>query len=162
MGNMKLVPVKPGEEELLCTLIKELAEFEGLAHEVVAKPADITRWLFEKKTVFADFVQVDGEVAGYALYFFNFSTFMGRGGLYLEDIYIRPAYRGCGYGREIFSQMAKIAVENKCARMEWVCLQNNEKAAGFYKKMGAQTQEQWVIHRLEQPQFEQLAQEGQK
>ena len=108
----------------------------------------LREWLFEKKTAEVIFALEEGKEVGFALFFHNFSTFVGKAGLYLEDIFVLPEYRGRGYGKGLFRQLAKIAVERKCGRMEWVCLDWNKPSIEFYRSMGALPVEGWTIYRM--------------
>lgn len=135
----------------LHALIVELAEYEKLVHLVEATPADLAAALFSQgATIEAVLVWVEGESqpVGFALYFHNFSTFLGRRGLYLEDLYVKPAYRGQGHGRALLVHLAKLAVERKCGRFEWSVLDWNTSAQGFYESLGAKLLPDWRITRV--------------
>ena len=129
--------------------IKELAEYEKLAHEVVATEATLHETLFGD-TPYAKVImaELNGTAVGYALYFHNFSTFTGRPGIYLEDLYVTPSARGSGVGRALLKQLAQIAVQQDCGRFEWSVLDWNEPAIKFYESVGAKAQNEWVIYRL--------------
>jgi len=133
---------------LILRLIRELAAYEQLESEVVATPDTLREWLFEKKSARVLLILEDGRESGYALFFHNFSTFLGRAGLYLEDLYIRPAFRGRGYGRATLAKLAQIACEEGCGRLEWACLDWNRPSIDFYLSLGAQPMEDWTIYRL--------------
>ena len=133
---------------LILQFIRELAEYEKMLDEVVATEEDLKEWIFEKKKAEVLFVLEDGKEIGFALFFHNFSTFLGRAGLYLEDLYIRPEYRGRGYGKATLRQLAKIAVERGCGRLEWWCLDWNRPSIDFYLSMGAQPMEDWTVYRI--------------
>lgn len=133
---------------LLLEFIRKLARYERMEDEVTATETVLEEWLFDKGTGEAFFALLEGKEIGFALYFHNFSTFLGRGGLYLEDLFILPEYRGRGYGRRIFQRLAAIAVERGCGRMEWSCLDWNEPSIGFYRAMGARAMDQWTVYRL--------------
>ena len=140
----------PADVPVLMTLIGELAEFERLAHEMVATEASLTDALFgARPAVEAVVVRVDGEVAGFALYFHNFSTFIGRRGLFLEDLYVRPAFRGQGVGRCLLTHVARLAAARGCGRMEWAVLNWNRRAIGFYQSIGARPVNDWTVYRLD-------------
>ena len=141
-------PITRDEIKVLMDMIYELAEYEHLEHEVVGTEEDFAYSLFEEKSAYAVLAKLDGAPIGYAVYFKNFSTFFGRSGIYLEDLYIRPAYRGCGYGKELFSYVGRIAKDNGCPRYEWSCLDWNEPSRQFYAGMGAVRMEDWTVHRL--------------
>ncbi|MEM1135395.1 MAG: GNAT family N-acetyltransferase [Bacteroidota bacterium] len=134
---------------LLLTFIKELAEYEKLPHEVVADEETLAKSLFgEKQYAKAIIGEYKGEPVGFALYFHNFSTFVGRPGLYLEDLYIRPAMRGKGFGKILLSYLAKVAKELNCGRMEWWVLDWNKSAIDFYKSIGAKPMDEWTVYRV--------------
>lgn len=133
---------------LILELIKELAKYEKLEHEVVATEEILEEWLFEKKRAEVIFPVLDGQVIGYALFFHNFSTFLGRAGIYLEDLYIRPEFRGNGYGKAAIRKLARIAVERGCGRLEWSCLDWNRPSIDFYLSLGAEPMKGWTVYRL--------------
>lgn len=133
---------------LILSFIKELAEYEQMLDEVVATEELLNEWLFEKKKAEVIFALVDGKEIGFALFFHNFSTFLGRSGIYLEDLYIKPEYRGKGYGKALFKQLAKIAVERKCGRLEWWCLDWNKPSINFYLSLGAEAMDDWTVYRI--------------
>ena len=135
---------------LILSLIRELAEFERLLHEVVADEARLREHLFGVCPVAEVLLgfDADGTPMGFALFFQNFSTFLARPGIYLEDLYVRPAFRGKGLGRILLQRIAQMAVERGCGRFEWAVLDWNESAISFYKKLGAQVMEDWRICRV--------------
>lgn len=141
---------------LILQLIREIAEYEKLAHEVVATEAILMESLFEKKSAEVVIAEDNGETIGYALFFHNFSTFLGRKGLYLEDLFVRPQYRGKGYGKELLLHLVKIAKERKCGRMEWSVLNWNTPAIEFYKSLGAKPMDEWTVYRLDEAGIDQL------
>lgn len=148
-GAPDISPAKPGDVATLLALVRELAEFERLSHEVVTDEKQLHAALFgARANVEAVIARADGEVVGFALWFHNFSTFVGRRGLYLEDLYVRPAHRGRGYGEALLRHLAGIAVERGCGRMEWAVLDWNERAIDFYRRLGAEPQDAWTIFRL--------------
>ena len=136
------------DTSLILQFIRELAEYEHLLHEVVAEESVLCSELFEKRGAEVIFALEDGKEVGFALFFHNFSTFLGRRGLYLEDLYVRPAYRGKGYGKALLQKLAAIAVERGCGRMEWWCLDWNQPSIGFYKSLGAEPMSDWTVYRL--------------
>jgi GNAT superfamily N-acetyltransferase len=145
----------PADVPTLLALIGELAEFERLAHELAATPASLEEALFGPRPVAEAVVaRVGGEVAGFAVFFRNFSTFAGREGLFLEDLYVRPAYRGQGIGRELLAHVAGIAAARGCCRMEWSVLNWNRRAVGFYEALGAKPVNDWTIYRLDRAALE--------
>jgi GNAT superfamily N-acetyltransferase len=130
-------------------LIGDLATYERAAHEVQITAADLHTALFaEQPAVFALVADVDGAVVGVAVWFLTFSTWLGRHGIYLEDLYVRPEHRGAGHGRALLAALAAIAVERGYGRVEWAVLDWNEPARGFYRALGATTQDEWTVHRL--------------
>ena len=142
---------------LILQFIKELAEYEKLADQVVADKATLEEWLFDKKKAEVIFAMVAGQEIGYALFFHNFSTFLGRAGLYLEDLFIRPQYRGIGYGKALLKKIASVAVERKCGRLEWWCLDWNKPSIDFYLSLGAQPMSEWTSYRVTGDTLKQLA-----
>lgn len=141
----------------LLYFIRELAEYEKMSDEVVANEQLLKEWMFEKKTSEAIFAVVDGEEVGFALFFHNFSTFLGRAGLYLEDLYVKPEHRGKGYGKGLFQQLARIATERGCGRMEWCCLNWNQPSIDFYHTLGARPMSDWTTYRLTADTLQKLA-----
>ena len=145
---------------LLLTLIKELAVYEKMLDQVSATEASLKRSLFGKrKHAEAIIPEFEGKPVGYAIFFHNFSTFEGKPGLYLEDIYVKPEFRGKGIGKALLSYLAKIALERDCARFEWVVLDWNEPSIQFYKSLGAKPQDEWIIYRMEDDAMQELAEE---
>lgn len=147
----RLRPATADDVPLILTLIRELAEFERLLHEVTATEAGMHAQLFgprpNAEVILAE-ETATGAPAGLALFFHNFSTFLAKPGIYLEDLYVRPAFRGHGLGRALLERLAQIAVERDCGRFEWAVLDWNEGAIGFYKKLGARVLDDWRICRV--------------
>ena len=141
-------PAVPGDEGFILKLIIELAEYEKLAHEVVATEEILHEWLFEKEKARVLIAEEDGVGVGYALYFYNFSTFLGRAGIYLEDLYVRPAYRKRGYGKALLQRLAQIAQAEGCGRLEWSCLDWNQPSIDFYLSLNAKPMDGWTVYRL--------------
>lgn len=133
---------------LILYFIKELAKYEQMLDEVIATEELLNEWLFVKKKAEVIFALKDGKEIGFALFFHNFSTFLGRSGIYLEDLYIKPEHRGKGYGKALFKQLAKIAVEQKCGRLEWWCLDWNQPSIDFYLSLGAKAMKDWTVYRI--------------
>jgi GNAT superfamily N-acetyltransferase len=147
--EFRIVPARPADAEIMVSLVRELAEFERLLDEVRITPDDLRKHLFGTRPYCeAALVWVGEEAAGFALWFHNYSTFMGRPGLYLEDLYIRPVFRGQGYGEALLKHLAALAVERGCARLEWSVLDWNQRAIGFYKSMGAAPMDDWTVYRI--------------
>ena len=142
---------------LVLEFIRQLAEYEKMLPEVVATEQLLHRALFQDRRAEVIFALEDGVEVGFALYFHNFSTFVGRSGLYLEDLFVKPAYRGKGYGKALLKRLAKIAVERGCGRFEWVCLDWNQPSIDFYRSLGAVPQDEWTIYRLTGEALQKLA-----
>jgi GNAT superfamily N-acetyltransferase len=146
------VHIRPADENdvpLIHALIRELADYERLSHEVTATEELLKRSLFGSRPVAEVLIAtVEDTPAGFALFFQNFSTFVARPGLYLEDLFVRPAYRGKGIGRKLLARLAMIARERQCGRVEWAVLDWNESAIGFYRTLGAKPMTDWRIYRL--------------
>ena len=135
---------------LILYFIRELATYEKMIDEVIATENLLREWIFEKKKAEVIFVCENGREVGFALFFHNYSTFVGRAGLYLEDLFVLPEYRGKGYGKALLKELAKIAVERKCGRMEWACLNWNQPSIDFYLSLGAKPMKDWTVYRLTQ------------
>ena len=133
---------------LILQFIKDLAEYEHMLDEVVATEALLTEWIFQKEKAEVIFVLEDGNEVGFALFFHNFSTFLGRAGLYLEDLYVKPEYRHKGYGKGLLKKLAQIAVERGCGRLEWWCLDWNQPSIDFYLSLGAEAMDEWTVYRI--------------
>jgi GNAT superfamily N-acetyltransferase len=149
MPNCTFRPAVPGDEELILSFIRALADYEHMSDQVEATPAILREWLFEKKTAEVIFAEAEGKAVGYALFFHNFSTFLGRAGVYLEDLFVLPGERGKGYGKALLKELARIAAERDCGRLEWACLDWNKPSIDFYtKKMRAVPMDEWTVYRL--------------
>ena len=150
-----------GEEDVgtILHFIRQLAIYEKMEADVVATEALLHQWLFEKKVAQVLFAQADGRTVGFALYFYNFSTFLGRAGIYLEDLYVLPEYRGRGCGKGLLKVLAKTAVEQGCGRLEWCCLNWNTPSIDFYRSVGAVSMDEWTTFRLTGSALETLAKE---
>jgi GNAT superfamily N-acetyltransferase len=145
----------------IASLVRELADYEKLLHEAKARPEDFLRELDSPNPVIHVLIaEWNGEPAGFALYFYNFSTFVGRPGLYLEDLFVRPAQRAHGIGRALLRSLARIAQERNCGRMEWAVLDWNEPALRFYQSLDARQMKEWIIHRLTPVEIGKLAAES--
>lgn len=136
------------DTNLILTFIKELADYEGMLNEVVADNATLEHWIFDKQKADVVFALEDNKEVGFALFFHNFSTFLGRAGIYLEDLYIKKEYRGKGYGKALLKYLAKTAVDRGCGRLEWWCLDWNKPSIDFYKSLGAIPMEDWTVYRI--------------
>lgn len=148
MSNFKLRETSREDTALIFHFIKELAIYEKMLDDVVGTEELLEDHIFNKKRVEVLIAEEDDKPIGFCLFFYNFSTFLGRSGIYLEDIYILPEYRGKGYGKTIFKELAKIAVERNCGRMEWTCLDWNKPSIDFYTKLGAVPMDEWTVYRL--------------
>ena len=133
---------------LILYFIKELATYEKMLDEVVADENLLREWIFEKKKAEVIFALEGEKEVGFALFFHNFSTFLGRAGIYLEDLFVMPEYRGKGYGKGLIKTLAKIAVERGCGRLEWACLNWNQPSIDFYLSLGAVPQKEWTVYRV--------------
>lgn len=157
MGEVRVRAASEADVPLILSFIKELAEYERLSHEVVATEEALQKWLFGERPV-AEVAIGDDEdgPAGFALFFHNFSTFLGRPGIYLEDLYVRPEFRGRGVGRVLLTHLAKLAKERGCGRLEWSVLDWNGPAIGFYESLGASLVDGWTVYRVTGEALEEL------
>ncbi len=142
---------------LILQLIKELAEYEKMEDQVVATEELLKEWIFEKEKAEVLIGEIGGKPVGFALFFHNFSTFLGKAGIYLEDLYVKPEFRGFGYGTLFLKKLAEIAVERGCGRLEWWCLDWNTPSIEFYKSKGAVPMDEWTVYRVSGQQLEDLA-----
>ncbi len=147
---------------LILNLIRALADYEHMLDQVVATEEELAYWLFEAKKAEVLFVQEQGSVVGFALFFHNFSTFLGRAGLYLEDLFVLPEHRGKGYGKGLIQALARIAEERGCGRLEWWCLDWNQPSIDFYRSLGAEAMEDWTVYRVAGATLESLARQGER
>lgn len=136
------------DASIILDFIRRLAEYEKMLDEVVATEELLTEWIFEKQKAEVLFACADGKEVGFALFFHNFSTFLGRAGIYLEDLFVLPEYRGNGYGKAILTKLAQITVERGCGRLEWCCLDWNQPSIDFYLSLKAVPLNDWTIYRL--------------
>ena len=154
------ITFRPAEEKdtaLLLTFIRALAEYEHMLDQVVADEKTLADWLFDKRVAEAFFAMEGETEVGFALYFHNFSTFLGRGGIYLEDLFVLPEHRGKGYGKAILAHLAQIARERGCGRLEWACLNWNQPSIDFYLSLGAVPMKDWTVYRVAGESLNQLA-----
>lgn len=158
MADIAIRSATVEDTPLILSFIRELAEYEKLSHEVVATEEALRASLFGERP-FAEVLLafVGGEPLGFALFFHNFSTFLGKPGIYLEDLYVRPEHRGTGAGRALLVRLARLAVERGCGRLEWWVLDWNEPAVGFYNRIGARAMDDWTVYRLTGDALERLA-----
>lgn len=142
---------------LILSFIKKLAEYEKMSNQVIATEESLSKWIFEKEKAEVIFAMENGKEVGFALFFYNFSTFVGKAGVYLEDIFVLPEYRGRGYGKGLIKELARIAVEKGCGRLEWCCLDWNKPSIDFYLSLGAVPMDEWTIYRLSGENLSRLA-----
>jgi GNAT superfamily N-acetyltransferase len=151
-------PAMPDDCELIANLIRELAVYERLEDAAKATPADLRKHLFGARPYAECLIaEAGGEAVGFALYFYNFSTFRGQPGIYLEDLFVKPEHRGRGYGKALLMRLAKLAVERGCGRFEWAVLDWTEPSIGFYKSLGARPMEDWTVFRIDGDDLNRLA-----
>lgn len=158
MNQIRIEPASEDQVPLILAFIRGLAEYEKLSDEVVATEASLRQSLFGPRPDAEVVIAYAGdEPAGFALFFHNYSTFLGRRGLYLEDLFVLPAYRGRGVGRRLLSHLARVAIERKCGRLEWWVLDWNESAIRFYKSIGARPMDDWTVYRVDGDALSRLA-----
>ena len=148
---MEPITIRRAEEKdaaLIRHFIRQLAIYEKMEDQVVATEELLKEWIFEKQAAEVLFAVADGQEVGFALFFHNYSTFLGRAGIYLEDLYVKPEYRGKGYGKAILKKLASIAVERGCGRLEWWCLDWNKPSIDFYRSLGAEPMDDWTVYRI--------------
>ena len=158
MSNFKIRYANKDDNHQIFLLIKQLGEFEKIADEYVVTEEVLYDSLFVKNKAEVLIGEIDGVPIGYVLFFSNFPTSYGKAGLYIEDIFVMPEYRGRGYGKQIFKYIANIAVNRNCAKMEWICLNWNESAKKFYESLGAEKKEDWVVYSLMEDGMKKIAQ----
>ncbi len=150
-------PAIETDVRLILQFISDLGAYEKLTHEIVATEEKLLNTLFRKKMAEVIIGEYQGEPVGFALFFHNYSTFLGQAGIYLEDLYINPEMRGKGFGKTMLKYLAKLAVERDCGRLEWACLDWNEPAICFYKNMGAIPQNEWTVFRVTEETLREMA-----
>ena len=148
MNDLTIRFARPEDIPCILGFIRELAVYEKLKDQVIATEELLQEWLFDKQKAEVLLAVVDGKPVGSALFFHNFSTFLGRAGIYLEDLYVQPAHRGKGYGKALLKRLAQITVERGCGRLEWSCLDWNQPSIDFYRSIGAVPMDGWTIYRL--------------
>ena len=149
MSQLSFRKAVPGDEQTILNFICALAEYEHMSDQVVATESLLREWIFEKRKADVIFALEEDKEVGFALFFHNFSTFLGRAGIYLEDLFVLPEYRGKGYGKGLLKRLASIAVERGCGRLEWACLDWNTPSIEFYtKRMQAVPMDEWTVYRL--------------
>lgn len=161
MNNMKIEFRDATREDvpLILWFIRQIAAYQKLSEEVIADEATLAEWIFDKKCAEVFFIMENGKEVGFTLFFHNFSTFVGRAGIHLEDIYVIPEYRGKGYGKRMLKRLAKIAVDRNCGRLEWACLDWNQPSIDFYLSLGAKPMTEWTEYRVDGETLQTLAQE---
>ena len=156
--SIRIRAAEPQDAALVLSFIRDLAEFEKLSDQVVATEEDIRRELFgPRPSAEVAIAELGGTPAGFALFFHNFSTFLGRPGLYLEDLFVRPEHRGQGVGQALLRHLARIAVDRNCGRFEWSVLDWNENAIRFYESLGAAALDDWTVYRVTGAALDELA-----
>lgn len=148
---MKPITIRRAEEKdaaLILHFIRQLAIYEKMEDQVVATEELLKEWIFEKQAAEVLFAVADGQEVGFALFFHNYSTFLGRAGIYLEDLFVMPAHRGKGCGKALLKKLASIAVERGCGRLEWSCLDWNQPSIDFYRSLGAVPMDDWTVYRV--------------
>ena len=148
MNNTKFRYATEKDVPIILDFIKQLAEYEHMADEVVATEELLREWIFDRKKAEVIFALEDGMEVGFALFFHNFSTFLGRAGIYLEDLFVKPEFRGRGHGKALIAELARIAVERGCGRLEWWCLDWNKPSIDFYLELGAEPMDDWTVYRI--------------
>lgn len=148
MAQITFRMAEPEDTALILRFIKGLAVYEKMEDQVVATEELLTEWLFEKQKAEVVIGEAEGKPVGFALFFHNFSTFLGRAGIYLEDLFVEPSERGKGYGKALLTHLAQLAVERGCGRLEWSCLDWNQPSIDFYLSMGAERMDDWTTYRL--------------
>lgn len=148
MNNLSFRYATKDDTALILKFIKELADYEHMLNEVIATEELLQDWIFEKQKAEVIFAMENDMEVGFALFFHNFSTFLGRAGIYLEDLYVQPEHRGKGYGKVLLKKLAQIAVERGCGRLEWWCLDWNQPSIDFYLSLGAEPMKDWTVYRI--------------
>jgi len=157
MKAFNIRPARPDEAGVVLDLIKQLAVYERCENDVVADEATIRQSLFVERSAEVVLAEEEGMVVGFALFFHNFSTFVGRKGMYLEDLFVIPEKRGLGYGKALLKYVAKLAVQRNCGRMEWICLDWNEPSLRIYRSIGAVPMSDWTVQRLDEQELKAFA-----
>lgn len=148
MNNLSFRYATKDDSALILKFIKELADYEHMLNEVIATEELLQEWIFEKQKAEVIFAMENDTEVGFTLFFHNFSTFLGRAGIYLEDLYVQPEHRGKGYGKGLLKKLAQIAVERGCGRLEWWCLDWNQPSIDFYLSLGAEPMKDWTVYRI--------------
>ena len=160
MNGLKFKRTTEHDIPAILEFIKQIAIYENMLDKVTATEKSLKESIFYNNRAEALLIEFNSEVIGYIVYFFNFSTFVGREGLYIEDLYINPKNRGNGIGKKSFEVLVNIAKEHKCERLEWTCLNWNEPSLKFYKSIGAKQMNEWIIHRLDKEAIDKISKNG--
>ena len=144
------------DTKLILEFIKELATYENMLDEVVATEEILKEWIFDKQKAEVIFALEDDKEVGFALFCYNFSTFVGKAGIHLEDLFVKPEYRGRGHGKRLITEVARIAKERGCGRLEWACLDWNKKSIDFYLSLGAKSLDGWTTYRFDEEKLSQM------
>lgn len=161
-SNMNFRIATKDDIGVIMRFIVELAEYEKLGHTVTATEELIKKWVFERKMAEVVIASADGDDVGFALFYHNFSTIVGKAGIHLEDLYVRPEYRGKGYGKAMLAYVASLAVERDCGRLEWWCLDWNKPSIDFYLALGASQMSEWTTYRLDGDDLRRVAEHAKK
>ena len=162
MSGVKFRQAQRADTGLILRFIRDLAAYERMEDQVVATEELLAEWIFDRRAAQVVFALEEGREVGFALYFHNFSTFLGRAGIYLEDLFVLPEYRGRGYGKALLAYLAAQARREGCGRLEWWCLDWNRPSIDFYKSLGAEPMEDWTVYRLAGETLDKLAEEGER
>lgn len=157
MNNLSFRYANENDTALILQFIKELADYEHMLNEVIATEELLKEWIFAKHRAEVIFALENGKEVGFALFFHNFSTFLGRAGIYLEDLYVQPEHRNKGYGKGLLKKLAQIAVERGCGRLEWWCLNWNQPSIDFYLSLGAEPMKDWTVYRIAEDTLKEMA-----
>lgn len=160
LEQLRFITATEKDIPVILDFIKQIATYEKMLDKVIATEESLKESIFENNRAKALLIEFNNKVIGYIVYFFNYSTFVGREGLYIEDIYIKPEYRGQGLGKKCFKFLVKIAKKYKCQRVEWTCLDWNEPSLKFYKSIGAKRMKEWIIHRLDKEEIDRISENG--
>ena len=160
MNGLKFKRTAEHDIPVILDFIKQIAIYENMLDKITATEESLKESIFDNNRAEALLIEFNNEVIGYIIYFFNYSSFVGREGLYIEDLYIKPEYRGKGIGKKSFEVLVNIAKENKCERLEWTCLDWNEPSLKFYKSIGANQMNEWIIHRLDKETIDKISEKG--
>ena len=160
MSNVRFRRAQRADTGLILRFIRDLAAYERMEDQVVATEELLAEWIFDRRAAQVVFALEEGREVGFALYFHNFSTFLGRAGIYLEDLFVLPECRGRGYGKALLDYLAAQARREGCGRLEWWCLDWNRPSIDFYKSLGAEPMEDWTVYRLAGETLDKLAEEG--